>query len=104
MTFTDIEEQVGSMIKSGKVENWQMIQGLASFCFYIETSCFFPVGFFINLKSLLAVFYFLPGFHRSPVVLSITVIDSKTIDRDPKAYLEPCQTCKMELFAKIVNG
>ena len=27
-----------------------------------------------------------------------------TLEANPEAYSEPCQTSKMELFAKIVNG
>ena len=27
-----------------------------------------------------------------------------TLEANPEAYLEPCQTSKMELFTKIVNG
>ena len=55
ITFADTKEQVESMIKSGKVENWQKIQGLASLCFFSSKHrVFFAVGFFsVNLKPFL---------------------------------------------------
>ena len=56
-TFTYIEEQVKSMIKSGKLQSRQTSQGLASFCFFRQNICFFPVCFFpLNLKTLSPVF------------------------------------------------
>ena len=147
------------MIKSGKVKNSKITQGLVSFCFLHQNTLFFSCqsldekypyselfwsvfssiwteygelrnispysvrmpentdqnnteyghflrsGFFsINLKSLSSVLYIFTGFHRSSVVISITASDSKNINRDPKAYSEPCQTCEIELFINIVNG
>ena len=47
-TFADIWEQVETMIKSGKVENQQTTQGLASICFFHQNT--------LNLKSLLVAF------------------------------------------------
>ena len=53
----DDGEEVESMIKSGKVQNRQTTQGLASFCFFPSKHLFFPVCFFpINLKTLSPVF------------------------------------------------
>ena len=40
-TFADIADQVESVIKSGKAENWQKTRGLAWFCFFFETFVFF---------------------------------------------------------------
>ena len=56
-TFAGIGNQVESMIKSGRVENWQATQGLASFCFFHQSICFFLACFFpINLKTFSPVF------------------------------------------------
>ena len=56
-TFAGIGNQVESMIKAGRVENWQATQGLASFCFFHQSICFFLACFFpINLKTFSPVF------------------------------------------------
>ena len=65
-TFAGIGEQVESMIKSGRVENWQATQGLASFFFFHQSICFFLACFFpISLKTLSPVF--LISYSFSPI-------------------------------------
>ena len=71
-----IEFQVHSASKlthKGKWKTGKRLKGKLRFVFFVKISCFFPVGFYVNLKLFSLFFFnFLTCFHQSLAVTFIT--------------------------------